>query len=142
MDPVINLDLIEDILIHVDYPTITKICATNRRVAQLCQTNPIIKDIIFRKQWELIQNYSQRKLLIIASRNGFTDIVDKLLIQGYDPNFIYGINETALSAAINYKKFNTAKRLLQDNRTDPNINIESILESLAKNNQSLLIKQR
>lgn len=106
-----NHDLLFEFLIKVDYPTLIKICSSNKKINKYCkeQNTPILQ-----KRFDNFLRYkSTINALIDASKLGDLPIVDQLMKQGINPAIF---NNSALVYAIRNGHTYIVRRILLDSR--------------------------
>ena len=116
----LNPDILYEILSRTDYQTFLRTCSQNRAVLKMCRTNAQLQRLFRQK---LTDDYLQRnkddpgRALVDASAKGKLVVVDELLARGADPSFA---DNAALIQAIRGRRIGIIKRLLRDERVDPN----------------------
>lgn len=99
-------DLLFEIIIHCNYPTIKELCLANRKISQLCKTNISIKDCIRQKKKEYIKFMTDELIesqsvsdymnqmrvynrmfaaFCVSIKKGDIEIVSELIRRGVDP---------------------------------------------------------
>lgn len=115
-----------NIISHMNYPTVRKLCISNRQINFICRNDPVISKLIAKKKamveekpdefLQSMQNVSKQHIIRAAVQEENVEVVDELIRRGYDP-----------SAELNYViveasgrgDLTIVNRLLEDPRVDP-----------------------
>lgn len=134
-----NNDQLYEIMKHLSYYQLRKLCISNKEIHNSCRNNKLIQDLIHSKQQNITlrtNNYIKAQnrrnqenidqALIDASRDGDVDVVDRLLKLGANQNYYtnYTDNSTKnLSIQLSSRNghFEVVNRLLEDPKTDPSV---------------------
>ena len=128
-NPILNRNYLLELVSYADYPSILRLCSSNRELSQVCKHDQQIRNIINGKRIsEKTDRFLQKteNPLNTASKLGDVEIVDELLNRGYDPDFtsiliaIFGAyNSISIHDASSKGHLDVIDRLLQDERVDP-----------------------
>ena len=113
-------DQLYEILRESDYPDILRICKSDQKINNFCQTSPLIKELLINKQTDMyIKNYGNgRRALIAAVRRGNITVFDRLIKRGENPSRDDD-GENILTIASMNGDLPIVDRLLRDPRVNP-----------------------
>ena len=159
MDLTIALDNLYQIIKQSDLLTIKRLCATNQQISNYCRQNSQISNLISQKRHEIrfrtkalldkyksIVNPYEADMFNSAISDNDLEVVDELILSGYDPHFVKVDRYIGSTPPIIYASslgyLDIVSRLLQDSQIasySPNLG-QAIIE--ASENGHLSVVQR
>ena len=138
-------NLLYEYLSNLDYPSIKRLCSSNKDIYLTCSTNPMIGKLIRQRRVEyrtdkLVDDENILYKVAEASKLGDVEVVDELIRRGYDPSVN---NNHALIEASNKGDLAVVNRLLQDNRVNSRLNsgtnYDSVIRVASRNGHVLVV---